>query len=296
MMEISENVVAAIALVVLWGAEAVAPGLKGPRAGAGQRARHLMLGLLNALVSLIVVGALFEADVLARQHGFGALRWLDIPVWICAVMALCLLDLWQYVAHTLMHKVPLFWRFHAVHHNADRLEATAAMRFHTLEVAVQGLLLIPITVVLGIGIEFVALYHLILLPASMFHHADIRLGALLDRLLRMVIVTPRMHWIHHSRWQPETDSNYGGVLSVWDRVFGTMRFRRRPERVDLGLDGFDDDQIHTLKGMLTTPFSDTKAGLGKAPEEHELKPDRPLIVIRSRRRRARFRANSAAAG
>ena len=123
---------------------------------------------------------------------------------------------------------------------------------------VHGLLTIPFALALGIGIETVALYNLSLLPASLFHHANVRIGPSLDRWLRLVIVTPRMHWLHHSRWQPETNSNYASVLSVWDRLFGTLRSRRRAETVDVGLDGYDPDMPGILH--LRDPRTSTDDG------------------------------------
>lgn len=271
-MEISSGLMAAGTLAVLWTLEALAPGMHGPRADLAQRLRHIVLGLANATLGFAAVLLLLLADSIAVDYDFGLLRQLDTPVWRYVVLGFVLLDLWQYASHTLLHKIPIFWRFHAVHHNADRLEATVAMRFHALEVAVHGLMTIPVAVALGIGIEIVALYNLVLLPMSMFHHSDMNVPPFLDRCLRAVIVTPRMHWIHHSRWQPETDSNYSAVFSIWDRLFGTMRAREHPELIELGLDGYRPEQIDTLRGMLATPFTDARSGPGKAPDAALLSP------------------------
>jgi sterol desaturase/sphingolipid hydroxylase (fatty acid hydroxylase superfamily) len=280
-MDISGNLIAAAALVALWVFEAVAPGLKGPRAGLAQRVRHMALGGVNALASAALVGVLLLVDMAASGAGFGALRWLGLPVWTSVLVGFVLLDLWQYLCHLLMHHVPVLWRLHAVHHNAETLEATAAMRFHTLEIVLIGVSTIPFVAVLGIRLETLALYHVVLVPVSMFHHADIRLGPIVDRLLRFFIVTPRMHWLHHSRWQPETDSNFGGVFSFWDRLFGTFRARKRAETVELGLDGFDEREIHTLTGMMATPFGNSRAGMGETPDEESLEPEGSLLSRRA---------------
>ncbi len=261
-MELTSGVIATCALLALWALEALIPGLYGRGAGAGRRVRNMLLGLLNAGASAVVVLVLLGAAIWSDAHGVGLLRVLEVPGWLSVLAALVVLDFWQYATHVLMHKAPLLWRVHTVHHHADRLEATVAMRFHTLEVVATGLSLLPLIVVLGIGIEEIALYNLLLLPLSMFHHANIALSPALDRALRWVIVTPGMHCVHHSRWQPETDSNYSAVLSVWDRLFGTMRTLAHPERLRVGLDGFRDEEIHTVGGMLATPFSDSRAGLG----------------------------------
>lgn len=264
-IELSSGVIAACTLLILWIFEAMLPGLHGQGAGAGQRVRHLLLGLLNAAVSAGVIVVLLGADFLAGDHGLGLLRLADAPVWAAVLIALLVLDAWQYACHVLLHKVPVLWRLHAVHHHADRLEATVAMRFHTCEVVIHGLSLVPLILLLGIGIESIAIYNLLLLPFSMFHHANIRLRPKLERVLRLFIVTPGMHCVHHSRWQPETDSNYSAILSIWDRLFGTLRTVERTESISIGLDGFREEEISTVTGMLSTPFSSSKSGMGHPP-------------------------------
>ncbi|MFG0306950.1 MAG: sterol desaturase family protein [Phycisphaerales bacterium JB040] len=262
---VAEGVVPACTLAVLWALEGVAPALHGARAGLAQRARHLMLGLVNASVGLVVAAMMLASHRASEQIGFGTLRWLPLHDWARAAMALILLDLWGYACHVLMHRVPVLWRVHAVHHHADRLEATVAMRFHAAEIMLQGAATVVMMSVVGLGIEHVALYNLVLLPVSLFHHSDVRVPARLDRAMRLFIVTPSLHWLHHSRWQPETDSNYSPVLSVWDRLFGTLRTRSRPEAVEVGLDGFSPDEVSTVRGMLATPFSGSRSGMGRPP-------------------------------
>ena len=117
------------------------------------------------------------------------------------------------------------------------------------------------------GVEQVAAYNLVLVPASMFHHANIALPARLERPLRLVLVTPAMHRVHHSRWTPETDSNYGAVLPWWDRLFGTFRVRRNPEAINVGLDGYEEREIREVSGMLLAPFGPSVSGYGEGPGE-----------------------------
>lgn len=292
-MEVTTGLVAAVALALLWSAEALGPGLLGPAPGLHQRLRHVFLGLLNAAAGILAAGAFLLVDTPAARADFGLLRVADIPLWLAAIAGLLLLDLWQYVCHITFHHVPLLWRFHAVHHNADSLEATVALRFHVLEILAHGLLVIPFAVLLGISIETAAIYNLVLLPASLFHHSNLRISPALDRLLRLVIVTPRMHWLHHSRWQPETDSNYSSVLSIWDRLFGTMRSRRHPETVDIGLDGYDPRQIASLRGIMTTPFHPATSEHGQRPASPLLEPDSPALPGLKAGRRARGRSLNA---
>jgi sterol desaturase/sphingolipid hydroxylase (fatty acid hydroxylase superfamily) len=287
-MEIWTGRVAAGTLVVLWSAEAFFPAFARSAGGLAQRARHLVVGLLNAGVSSIMALGLLAADNAARANGIGILRAVDWPWWLEFAFAFLALDLFHYCFHVLAHKTPVLWRFHALHHNAEQMEATLAMRFHAFEVGLQCLLTIPVAVVLGASITEVLAYNLVLLPVALFHHSDIRLSMRVDKALRLLIVTPRMHWVHHSRWQPETDSNYASVLSIWDRIFGTMRSRRRPEDLQVGLDGHRPEDVDSLVGMLTVPFGPSRSTNGQKPDAAELEPEPSLIstFVSPRRRRS----------
>lgn len=290
-MELWGKPIAAVLLVVLWSFEALYPALHTTPVGVRRRVRHLLLGGLNAGVSTVVVVGLYVADTAAQSAGFGLLRLAEMPWWLHLTLALLLLDLWQYTCHVLCHHLPILWRVHAVHHHADRMEATVAMRFHTFEIALQGLMTIPLAVLLGISVPHILAYNVVLLPVSLFHHSDVRLSPRVDRLLRLVIVTPRMHWLHHSRWQPETNSNFSGVLSIWDRIFGTMRSRLRAETVNIGLDGFRQQDIETFTGMMATPFAPVRSEYGEAPPASEITPDHPTASRRAAARKDRRRAN-----
>jgi sterol desaturase/sphingolipid hydroxylase (fatty acid hydroxylase superfamily) len=268
-VDIWSGAVAGLVLVLLWTLEASAPLIAPPRPWVRQRGGHLVLGALNVLVSTAVVALLVVADAGAETLGFGALRWIAAPLWAEYAAALVVLDLWHYASHVVAHHVPGLWRFHAVHHNADRLEATVAMRFHMLEIAWMGLMMIPFAIVMGISVEQVAAYNLVLAPASMFHHANVSLPARLERVLGVLIVTPRMHRVHHSRWTPETDSNYGAVLPVWDRLFGTYRTRANAEAISVGLDGYEEREIREVAGMLLAPFGGSVSGYGEGPGKEE---------------------------
>jgi len=265
----------AAALGALWIIEGLMPAFEGWREARGQRARHLLLAAINGGVGAAMALAVAGVIVVCERSGFGLLRWMPVHPAFSFVIAFLVLDLTQYAMHIAAHKMPLLWRLHSVHHNATRMEATAAMRFHTIEVCFTCLAPIPVIALFGFNLPQVLLYHLVLMPVAMFHHADLRMPPALDRWIRWVIVTPRMHWIHHSRWQPETDSNYSAVLSIWDRLFGTMRSRRHAESVDFGLDGFTDEDTETLRGWFLSPFGERKAGLGEKPPSHLLVPDEP---------------------
>jgi len=113
---------------------------------------------------------------------------------------------------------------------------------------------VPVIALLGLRLWELALYETIMFTVVQMHHANIAFPAWLDRCLRTLIVTPFMHKVHHSRWQPETDSNYSALFSFWDRIFGSFRSRENPAMIEFGLEGFDPPENHTLVGLLATPL------------------------------------------
>ena len=251
---VTRPVIAAAVLAALWIAEGIAPMFLGRAHRVAHAARHVALAAVNAgVLAIVFAGATLSVSEWAAQHEFGLLRFLPLPAWAHAALALILIDLWQYVWHRLNHRVPLLWRFHSVHHSDAEMDASSGLRFHTGEIALSGVARLAVLPAIGATIEHVALYELIVTPIVLFHHSNIRVPARLDRPLRLVIVTPWMHWVHHSRLQPETDSNYASGLSVWDRLFRTFRLRDDPRTIHLGLDGFDGPRSQTLTGMLASP-------------------------------------------
>jgi sterol desaturase/sphingolipid hydroxylase (fatty acid hydroxylase superfamily) len=279
-LEVLTPLTAAIALGLLWIAEAILPSIwphGTQRVAWTTRFRNLVIATPNALIAAAFAGLTLLVTQWSMREGFGVLNWLrpvaPEGVWgslSLALAAFVLLDLWHYAFHVMAHKLPLLWRFHVLHHNADTFEATVAMRFHFCEVAVQCALSLPVYAMLGVSIEHILLYNLILLPVAMFHHADMGLPVWLDRVMRVVIVTPHMHVIHHSQWEPETDSNFSAVLSVWDRLFGSYRWRDDPGTVEIGIDGYSSEQVHSVKEMLQTGLLPAHSTPGNFPEPQTL--------------------------
>jgi sterol desaturase/sphingolipid hydroxylase (fatty acid hydroxylase superfamily) len=228
------------------------------RAG-GERTRHalknLALGVVNAAVTgLLFVGLWWSTAAWAERQHFGLLRWVELPVWARLAVAVLLFDAWMYLWHRLNHRVPFLWRFHRTHHSDPRMDVTTANRFHLGEIFFSAILRVPVIALLGLQLWELALYEAAMFTVVQLHHANIALPAWLDRGLRAAIVTPFMHKVHHSRWQPETDSNYSSMFSFWDRLFRTMRLREDPRTLRYGLEEFDPPKHHTLAGLLVTPF------------------------------------------
>ncbi len=270
----SRYVVAAVLLATLWTAEALVPMYAGRVGRLTHGLTNLGLALLNALVAYVAAfGVLFVTEY-SRTHGLGLLHLVETPVWLNWVLALVLLDCWQYWWHRINHVVPVFWRFHAVHHSDAEMDATSGVRFHTVEIILSMCARLAVLPLLGLTVPQVLLYETLSLPVILFHHSNIRLPNGADRALRWLIVTPWMHWVHHSRFQPETDSNYSSFLSVWDRLFGSFRLRADPHEIELGLDDWEDREWRSLPSMLRKPFhkrrsigDTTDAGGGDRPDQ-----------------------------
>jgi sterol desaturase/sphingolipid hydroxylase (fatty acid hydroxylase superfamily) len=211
--------------------------------------------MLNAVVTaLVFVGLWWLAASWSETSGIGLLHQLAWPPWLETVLAILLLDAWTYLWHRMNHRLPFLWRFHRVHHSDPHMDVTTANRFHIGEIILSSLLRIPLIVLLGIGFGQLALYEILMFAVVQFHHANISISEKWDRTLRLLIVTPFMHKVHHSRWQPETDSNYSSLLSIWDRIFRSFRTNQEPGSIRIGLDECDSPEQQTFSGMLKTPL------------------------------------------
>ena len=275
---------AGLVMLMLW--ETAHPFFDYFRARPKERGKHalrnLLLGGLNAgLISVVFVGLWGVASITARQHGIGLLHWLEaaagLPVWAHALGAMLLLDAWMYVWHRINHEIPFLWRFHRVHHNDPTMDVTTASRFHTGEIAISSTLRIGIILLVGVHLWELVLYETVMFAVVQFHHANVGLPGWLDRALRVVIVTPNMHKVHHSRYQPETDSNYSSLFSIWDRIGRSFRLRDDPSTIKIGLHGWDAPEDQRFKGMLSAPLKEAdvpsvEAELTSEPVESENPP------------------------
>ena len=257
-----------LALLLAW--ESLLPFFAYFGASAGERVRHglknLALGVFNALLTGLGFAALWLTTAQwAQTHEFGLLNWLRLPGWARLAVAFLLFDAWMYWWHRLNHRIPFLWRFHRTHHSDPKMDVTTANRFHIGEIALSSVLRVPVIALLGLQLWELALYELAMFTVVQLHHANVAFPAWLDRALRVVIVTPFMHKVHHSRWQPETDSNYSSLFSFWDRLFRSYRVRDDPRTLRFGLDEFSQPEDHTLTGLLATPLKQVQRARGEAP-------------------------------
>jgi sterol desaturase/sphingolipid hydroxylase (fatty acid hydroxylase superfamily) len=248
--------VAAVSLLALfWGWETWRPLFR-HRAGRWRHAaRNLGVALLNTAVMGLAFGAVTALVAgWAARSGHGLLRALDLPGPVGLALALVLLDGWSYLWHRANHAVPFLWRFHRTHHSDRHMDVTTATRFHVGEHVGSATLRLGLIPLLGVELWHVVAYEALVVAVTQFHHADVSLGRW-DRWLRLVVVTPDMHKVHHSDRRPETDSNFSTVLSVWDRLAGTFRTRPDPWGIVFGLGELAGPSWQTVWGMLRTPFA-----------------------------------------
>jgi sterol desaturase/sphingolipid hydroxylase (fatty acid hydroxylase superfamily) len=211
----------------------------------------LALRALAIALPFLAIGAAVDAG----RMGWGLFNALDWPLWVEVVLAILILDLAIWAQHLVTHKVPMLWRFHRVHHADRDFDVTTALRFHPVEILASMLLKIGLVYLLGPAALAVLLFEIILNGTAMFNHSNLRLPLWLDRAVRLILVTPDMHRVHHSIHRHEHDSNYGFALSVWDRIFRT--YRPKPEAghdlMTVGLE-WQDERPSRLGWALMLPF------------------------------------------
>lgn len=255
------SLIMACGLCLLWALEAWLPAADMRRGRRRHAARNVSLGLLNAAALALLAGPFVaRADGWAEDAGLGLLRLLALPPAGAAVVALLLLDGWMYLWHRANHQVELLWRFHRVHHSDPEMDATTALRFHPGEVLIAAALRLAVIPLLGVSLGQLLIYESVLLPVILFHHSNVNFPERFDRRLRVVLVSPAVHRIHHSRVMDETNGNYASVFSFWDRIAGTFRLRRDGRPVDFGLDGYDGEERQQVAGLLTMPFTSLPLG------------------------------------
>jgi len=212
--------------------------------------------VLRLMTMLAVPVAAVAAAFFARERGLGLLNQVAWPDWIKLGIALLVLDLAIWAQHLVSHKVPLFWRIHQVHHADRDIDVTTAARFHPIEIALSMLWKIVVVVPLGASPFAVFLFEVILNACAMFNHANIALPSWLDRSLRLFIVTPDMHRVHHSVLRSEHDRNYGFNLSLWDRLFRTYLAEPKAgqQGMTIGLNPYQSEAPTRFGWSLWLPF------------------------------------------
>lgn len=246
-------------LMALWEGLAAA---RVPRIPRSLRWPHnLGLTFLNTLlVRFLFPSSALGAALWASARHFGLLNRWPLPGVSSILAGVVLLDLVIYLQHRVFHAVPLFWKFHRMHHTDLEMDVTTGIRFHPVEMAASMLVKVSFTALFGVPASGVFLFEFILNASSLFSHSNIKLPPALDRGLRWLVVTPGMHLIHHSVIRLETDSNFGFNFSFWDRLAGTYRAEPRQgrDKMKIGLESFRGRRYLRLDRLLLQPWMDPK--------------------------------------
>lgn len=242
-------------LVLLWVIEGAIPRLR----FTGNKYRHagtnLFFTLTTAIVNFGFAFLIVKASQWTAAEQFGLLYWLSLPLWLHAVLAILMMDfIGAYLIHFIQHKVAWMWHFHKIHHTDKEVDTTTALRHHPVESVFRVVALFAAIVSMGVPIWMVMLYQSLSAFMSQFNHANIRLPHWLDKALSWIIVSPDMHKVHHSRYQPETDSNYANIFSIWDRLFGTFVTVKDTTSLRYGLDEYQDARYSQIGPLLKVPF------------------------------------------
>ncbi len=207
--------------------------------------------LINVLFGLLTAGAFLWV----AEHNFGLLNIMHLNPWIEMVLAILLLDLCaQYIAHVLLHKVKWMWKFHLVHHSDTHVDATTGTRHHPGDYLIREVFAIVGVVLFGIPFAFYIFYRICTIFFTYLAHANIKLPLWLDKSLSYVFVSPNMHKFHHHFERPWTDTNFGNIFSIWDRLFGTFVYHD-PKLITYGLDVVEAEKSEDLKYQFALPWN-----------------------------------------
>jgi sterol desaturase/sphingolipid hydroxylase (fatty acid hydroxylase superfamily) len=215
----------------------------------------LIIGLGTILVKGInLLIAFYAIDVFSNSNSL--VSYLGVNGLTASIVTIILFDFLIWLQHLLSHHIPLFWRFHRVHHCDRFLDTTSGLRFHPIEIAASMLLKLVLIYFIGINKQDFLIFEMILTGFALFNHSNIKLPDSLDKLLSYFIVTPNVHQVHHSTKPHETNSNFGFNIVIWDRVFGTYTdYFKVVENLEIGLEGVSSDKANSLSFLLLWPLS-----------------------------------------
>jgi sterol desaturase/sphingolipid hydroxylase (fatty acid hydroxylase superfamily) len=220
---------------------------------------RLLLNMAVSVLAFLIAGLLVRPAALATlnwssQKTFGLLRLLSLPPAASFILAVLLLDLSFYWWHVANHRVPFLWRFHNVHHFDPDLDVSTGFRFHFGEVFMSAAFRMIQVALIGVSIPAFATYELVFQANTLFHHSNLRLPIRLERFLSKFLVTPRMHGIHHSQRQHQTNSNYGVVFPWWDRLHRTLGLNVPQSEIVVGVPGYSQAEDNRMWNVVIAPF------------------------------------------
>lgn len=208
--------------------------------------------LVRLLLPLLPVGM----AIYAAENSMGLFNIVNLPIWLVFILSLLILDCIIYWQHRLFHTIPMFWRLHRMHHTDIEFDFTTAVRFHPIEIILSILLKLIVIFLLGAPAIAVMVFEILLSSSALFNHSNIKLSKSVDKVLRLFIVTPDMHRVHHSVYREETDSNFGFNIPWWDKLFGTYVDQPKDGHIDMsiGIEIFREEKDSRIDQLLLQPF------------------------------------------
>ncbi len=246
-------------LLIFWIIEGAIPLL--PPKYKKTKLRHAGVNFLFTIIHLIIHSFLAILIVLLSDwcaaEGFGIVYWTNAGIGLAILISVLALDFSSWLVHLVMHKVPLLWRFHLIHHSDTNVDVTTGLRHHPGDSILRGIFFILFIFISGAPMFGVMIYQTLVVLATAFTHANIRLAPRLDKALSYFLISPNMDKVHHHWKLPYTDSNYGAVFSIWDRLLGTFS-KLNPSEIHYGLDRYypadkDEDFLMLLKKPFQKP-------------------------------------------
>ena len=242
-------------LMAIW--ELYAPRRKRTQTRLTRWPSNIAISFLNtALLRILIPTAAVGLALVASERGWGLFNIVELPMWVAVVLCILLLDFIIYLQHVIFHAVPILWRFHRMHHADLDIDVTTGARFHPVEIILSMFIKLGAVAAIGPPAVAVVVFEVVLNATSMFNHSNVRIPLAIDRVLRMFIVTPDMHRVHHSILPNETNSNFGFNVPWWDRLCGT--YQAQPAMghagMTIGIDDFREPRELWLDRMLTQPL------------------------------------------
>lgn len=206
--------------------------------------------IINTLFGLVTAGIFIWAE----KHSFGLLYLTDFSTWLELLIAVMLLDLVaQYTVHYLLHRVKFMWRFHMVHHSDTEVDVTTGTRHHPGDYVFREIFALMAIIICGMPFAYYMVYRILTIFFTYWSHANLNIPVAVDKFLSFVFITPNMHKFHHHFERPWTDTNFGNIFSIWDRLFGTFVYAD-PRDIKYGLDVLEEEQSGNLAYQLKVPF------------------------------------------
>lgn len=267
-------------IVLFWIAEGVLPLFRFQYSKVRHAGLNLFFTLTTAIIGFGLAGVLLMASNFVATNEIGLLYIVDLPLWAQVLVGVLLLDLiGAYFIHWLEHKIKWMWKFHLIHHSDTNVDVTTGLRHHPGETVFRISFTILAVIVVGAPIGIVMLYQSFSVLFAHITHANINIPRKLDQALSYIFVTPHMHKVHHHYTQPLTDTNYGNIFSLWDRIFGTYASVEDTRTLKYGIDThMKPEENGRLGNLLGIPFQKYRPPSGKFSEGAFKKEPKKMTV------------------